>query len=139
MRSSRRRRGKPSHWLRSIGHLAVASARRPLWKQPRRQRSGNVAWITVARGLTVEVHGDEEELMDNINGKWALITGASSGLGVEFARLLAERKANLVLAARRKEPMEKLAEELPQENGGQVGVEEIDLSAPAAGGELKRR
>ena len=52
--------------------------------------------------------------MDNVSGKWALVTGASSGFGVEFAKLLAERKANLVLAARRTEPMEKLAEELRQ-------------------------
>ena len=52
--------------------------------------------------------------MDNVSGKWALVTGASSGFGVEFAKLVAERKANLVLAARRTEPMEKLAEELRQ-------------------------
>ena len=52
--------------------------------------------------------------MDNVNGKWALVTGASSGFGVEFARLLAERKANLVLAARRTEPMERLSEQLRQ-------------------------
>jgi NAD(P)-dependent dehydrogenase (short-subunit alcohol dehydrogenase family) len=42
-------------------------------------------------------------------GKRALITGASSGLGLEFADLLAAQKVNLVLAARRQEPMEKLA------------------------------
>ena len=45
--------------------------------------------------------------MDNVSGKWALVTGASSGFGVEFAKLLAERKANLVLAPRRTEPMER--------------------------------
>ena len=42
----------------------------------------------------------------NFTGKRALITGASSGIGVEFADLLAARKVNLVLAARRREPME---------------------------------
>ena len=47
--------------------------------------------------------------MDNISGKWALVTGASSGFGIEFANLLAERKANLILAARRTEPMERLS------------------------------
>jgi NADP-dependent 3-hydroxy acid dehydrogenase YdfG len=52
--------------------------------------------------------------MDNVNGKWALVTGASSGFGVEFAKVLAEQKANLVLAARRTEPMERLAAQLQQ-------------------------
>ena len=55
-------------------------------------------------------------MMDNVSGKWALITGASSGFGVEFATLLAERNANLVLVARRTEPMEKLAEQLRQKH-----------------------
>ena len=50
--------------------------------------------------------------MKNLQGKWVLVTGASSGLGVEFAKLFAERNANLVLVARRTGPMEQLAEEL---------------------------
>ena len=77
--------------------------------------------------------------MDNVNGKWALVTGASSGFGVEFARLLAERKANLVLAARRTEPMERLAAQLRQKEGVEVWIESIDLSRAGAGAELKLR
>src|SRR5215470_8764362 len=77
--------------------------------------------------------------MNEIGGKWALVTGASSGFGVEFASLLAERKANLILAARRTEPMEKLAEQLRQRHGVNVIVEGVDLSVPGAGGELKAR
>lgn len=77
--------------------------------------------------------------MNNLNGKWALVTGASSGFGIEFATLLAERNANLILAARRTEPMEKLAEQLRQQHRVNVVVEGIDLSTPGAGAELKSR
>ena len=58
--------------------------------------------------------------MENPYNKWALVTGASSGFGVQFAKLIAERKANLVLVARRTEPMETLAEELRQRHSVQV-------------------
>ena len=60
--------------------------------------------------------------MDKVSGKWALITGASSGFGVEFAKLLADQKANLVLAARRTEPMKRLAERLQQKHRVDVVV-----------------
>lgn len=45
-------------------------------------------------------------------GKYALITGASSGIGVEFAKRLSERGYRLILVARRQERLEKLAEKL---------------------------
>src|SRR5436853_7794544 len=70
-------------------------------------------------------------------GKWALITGASSGLGLEFADLLAAQKVNLVLAARRKEPMEKLAFDLRRKYEVDVLVEAIDLASPGAASRLK--
>ena len=56
--------------------------------------------------------------------KVALITGASAGLGVEFARQLSKRGHRLVLAARRKERLEELAGEL-----GNARALAIDLSA----------
>src|SRR5215470_9050583 len=77
--------------------------------------------------------------MENLYGKWALVTGASSGFGVQFAKLLAERKANLVLVARRTEPMERLAEELRLRHSVQVVVEGMDLSRVGVGAELKSR
>jgi short-subunit dehydrogenase len=81
----------------------------------------------------------KDEGIDNVNGKWALVTGASSGFGIEFATLLAERNANLILAARRTAPMEELAEQLRQRHRVNVVVEGIDLSVPGAGAELKTR
>ena len=81
--------------------------------------------------------GTNVEPVNSFAGKWALITGASSGLGLEFADLLAARKVNLVLAARRQEPMEKLASDLRRKYGVDVLVEAIDLASPGAPGRLK--
>jgi hypothetical protein len=72
-------------------------------------------------------------------GKRAFITGASSGLGLEFADLLAAQNVNLVLVARRQGPMEKLASELRQRYAVDVLVEATDLALPNAAGSLKRR
>ncbi|SDA33044.1 hypothetical protein SAMN02799622_05435 [Methylobacterium sp. UNC378MF] len=71
--------------------------------------------------------------------KWALITGASSGLGLEFSDILASQKVNLVLAARRQEPMERLASDLRRKHGIEVLIEPIDLAAPGAAAQLKSR
>lgn len=57
--------------------------------------------------------------------KVALVTGASSGLGVEFARQLSKRGHALVLAARRKDRLDELASEL-----GNARAVAIDLAAP---------
>ena len=60
----------------------------------------------------------------------ALITGASAGLGSEFARQLAAQGRNLVLVARRREPMEGLATELAEEHGVEVEVMTADMTDP---------
>jgi len=61
-----------------------------------------------------------------------LITGASAGLGVEFARQCAARGEPLALAARRRDRMEKLAAEL----GGEVHVFAADLAKEGAAASL---
>ena len=61
----------------------------------------------------------------------ALITGASAGLGVEFARQLAKRGYSLVLAARRHDRLEALADEL-----GDARAVAIDLSEKDAAGKV---
>src|ERR1051326_8838327 len=67
---------------------------------------------------------------DDRYGTWALITGASAGIGAEFARQLAQLGVNLVLVARRRSRMENLARRLESENKIQVMSVEADLSRP---------
>ena len=62
----------------------------------------------------------------------ALITGASAGLGSEFARQLAAGGKDLVLVARRAEPMEELASQLRDEFGIDADVITADLADPDA-------
>ena len=64
-----------------------------------------------------------------IEGSSALITGASAGLGSEFARQLAGRATSLILVARRRERLEELRDELTKRNPTLiVHVRETDLS-----------
>ena len=64
--------------------------------------------------------------------RYALITGASAGFGKEFATQLAENGCNLVLVARRVEPMEILAAELREQHGVEVEIIQADLSDTGA-------
>ena len=63
-------------------------------------------------------------------GPWALITGASSGIGEQFARHIALRGVNVVLLARRLARLTRLANEIRETTGVQTRVLNIDLSTP---------
>jgi len=60
----------------------------------------------------------------------ALITGASAGLGTEFAKLFARDKHDLVLVARRRDRLEALAQELSKAHGVKAYAVAADLGAP---------
>ena len=60
-------------------------------------------------------------------GPWALVTGASAGIGTEFARQLSEMGLNLVLVARRRQRMEDLARELENRHKIQLRIVTADL------------
>ncbi|MFN6951035.1 MAG: SDR family NAD(P)-dependent oxidoreductase [Albidovulum sp.] len=64
--------------------------------------------------------------------KWTLITGASEGLGVEFARIAAGEGRDLILVARQAEKMERLAEDLRARHRIAVEVWPVDLADPEA-------
>lgn len=70
------------------------------------------------------------------SGQTSLITGASSGLGLEFARTLAARGSNLVLVARRESLLEEEAVTLREAHGVTVTTIASDLARPTAATEL---
>jgi 3-oxoacyl-[acyl-carrier protein] reductase len=69
--------------------------------------------------------------MFSLNGRVALVTGASSGLGVQFAKALADNGAAVVLVARRANRLDALKDEI-EKKGGRAAVVEADVTDRAA-------
>ena len=72
--------------------------------------------------------GEGMHVLDQYAERWAIVTGASSGIGAEFARKLAARGMHLILVARRKQLMEELAADLHTRHGTRCEVIVADLS-----------
>lgn len=71
-------------------------------------------------------------------GPWAVVAGGSEGVGAEFARLLAEAGINLVLIARRREPLDATAEAC-RAIGVEVHTLALDLVDPSAADVIAER
>jgi len=65
-------------------------------------------------------------------GKWALVTGGSSGIGVALAKQLAAGGTHVVLTARRRERLEELAQSLQKSDGIRTEIFTADLARPEA-------
>jgi short-subunit dehydrogenase len=72
-------------------------------------------------------------------GEFALVTGASSGIGAEFAAQLADRGFSLVLVARRQDRLDAIARDLRTRTGVRVVTQPLDLAGPGAVEELVTR
>ena len=64
--------------------------------------------------------------------RWAVVTGASSGIGAELARVFAQRGYALVVVARRHDRLEALQADLATSFGATVEILTLDLESPAA-------
>ena len=65
-------------------------------------------------------------------GTWALITGASSGIGKEFAKTLAKKGFNLILVARREDVLNELKTEIQSNSNAQIEIRATNLANDGA-------
>ncbi len=70
-------------------------------------------------------------------GPWALIAGASEGIGAAFARALAQRRLNLVLVARRPEQLQTTSRQLQRDFDVETTALALDLAVPEAADQIE--
>jgi len=74
---------------------------------------------------------EEQENLFSLEGKVALVTGASSGLGKHFAKVLAAAGADIAVVARRTEKLDELVKEL-SDNGTKAFATAMDVTSAAS-------
>jgi hypothetical protein len=89
-----------------------------------------VPFLALAGALFFErerFEADPTPVLKERYGPWAVVTGASAGIGTEFARAFARHGLSVVLAARRRERLEGFAKEIEEAHGVATRVVAVDL------------
>ena len=115
--------------LASAGDLAAADAADTTSTNAKAARLGFGAWLGAKLGLGNAVPR-------SYVGRWALVTGASSGIGACFAEELARRGAHLLLTARSEDKLRALATRLKQDHACRAEVIVADLAVPGVARKL---
>ncbi len=92
--------------------------------------------LTVAFWRARDVFSGQRMPLGERYGEWALVTGASAGIGAEFARALAREGCSIVLSARREDRLRALADELEKSHHVATRVVVADLAAPEGPAQL---
>ncbi|WWD16976.1 long-chain 3-oxoacyl-CoA reductase [Kwoniella shandongensis] len=82
--------------------------------------------LTVLPGINVN------KFQSRSGGTWALVTGCTSGIGLEFARQLASKKFNIVLIGRRKAALDELSKEIESKYGVETKSVVVDVATPGS-------
>ena len=133
------RRRRP--WMRPWGTAYAAQVAFGMFVWSVAQIGGFVGFfggLVAAAPFVLVAYGfwtDEEQFSESRTplseryGEWGLVTGASSGIGAEFARALAREGFSLVLTARREERLRSLADELEKQWNVSTRTVAVDLGS----------
>jgi uncharacterized protein len=80
--------------------------------------------------MAMQLANKEKERLRQAYGKWAVITGASSGIGMELTKRVAEAGINVVMIARTESKLQAIAQELTHSYGIATRVIAADVSEP---------